>query len=61
MSYKSGWIVLAILVCAAAYTDVTMINCPAQFNISIYNTTSDATAATMGSLVYGSLSSSASK
>jgi len=56
MSYKSSWILLALLAAAAAYTDVTLLNCPAQFNISTYNVSSDRTVATMGSFIYAAFS-----
>jgi len=57
MNYKSRWVLLLILTTISAYTDVTMLNCPAQFNITNYNVTTDTTVATMGSFVYGALTS----
>lgn len=61
MSYKPSWIFVGLLVCVSAYTDVTMLNCPAQFNVSTYNITNDSTLATMGSFVYAAFSSDSSK
>ena len=34
MNYKCLWLIPAILTAAAAYSDVTLLNCPAQFNIT---------------------------
>ena len=57
MNYKSAWILLSVLIIANAYTDITMLNCPAQFNIATYNVSSDTTVATMGSFVYAGFTS----
>lgn len=60
MSYKIALIAL-VLSLATGYTDITMLNCPAQFNISEYNSTSDTTVATMGSFIYAGFKSEASR
>jgi hypothetical protein len=57
MNYKSAWVLLTILIIANTYTDITMLNCPAQFDITIYNISSDTTVATMGSFVYAGFTS----
>lgn len=57
MSYKSRCIVLTLIAIATAYTDITMKNCPAQFDISKFNITTDTTVTTMGALIYGSFTS----
>ena len=57
MGYKLllvGWLLLAS---AVAYTDITMLNCPAQFDIAAYNTTSDSTVANLGSFIYAGFQS----
>lgn len=60
MSYKIAVIAL-LLTFASAYTDITMLNCPAQFNITEYNSTSDTTVATMGAFIYAGYKSEASR
>lgn len=57
MSYKSIWTLLTILAIANTYTDITMKNCPAQFDIDQYNTTTDTTVASMGAFIYAGFSS----
>jgi len=47
MSYKLLVLTVTLLASAHSYTDITMLNCPAQFNIAAYNTTSDSTAANL--------------
>jgi hypothetical protein len=39
------------------YTSIALANCPAQFDVSAYNTTSDTTLSTLGSFVYSSFQS----
>lgn len=57
MNYKSVWILLSILNLITTYTDVTMLNCPAQFDIATYNISTDKTVTTMGSFVYAGFTS----
>ncbi len=52
---------LALLPLAAGYGDVTMLNCPAQFNITLFNLTSDPTLSTTGAFVYGAFSTPANQ
>lgn len=60
MSYKIAFIAL-LLTLAAAYTDITMLNCPAQFDLNAFNTTTDTTVASMGSFIYSGFSSESNK
>ena len=43
---------LVLLGIVAGYTDITLFNCPAQFNVAHYNTTEDSTMADLGSKLY---------
>ena len=53
MSYRI--LLLAVLLCLVyPYTDLTMLNCPAQFSITQFNTTASSTAYTLGNLLYSS-------
>jgi len=61
MSYRTCLLLLTLLVCSWAYTDIAMLNCPAQFDINLYNTTTDSTVASLGSFVYGAFQTSDSK
>ena len=61
MSYKCVIILLCIVPVFYAYTDITMLNCPAQFNIEQYNITTDTTVASMGPMIYAGFSSSSSQ
>lgn len=58
MSYTVVALLLLLCPSLCAYTDITMLNCPAQFDIAAYNTTSDTTAASLGPLVYAGFSGS---
>ena len=60
MSYKPLLLLWLLLPLLQAYTDITLLNCPAQFDIVKYNSTTDTTVSTMGPLVYAGFSSSAS-
>ncbi len=42
MSYRFGSLLLLIIV-ANSYSDITMLNCPAQFDINKFNSTADKT------------------
>lgn len=57
MGYKLLFVAWLLLASAVAYTDITMLNCPAQFDIAAYNTTSDSTAASLGSFIYAGFQS----
>ena len=61
MSYKCAIVLLCIVPILHAYTDITMLNCPAQFNIAKYNLTTDTTVASMGPMIYAGFTSSASQ
>ena len=61
MNYKSTCILLLLITLAYAFTDITMTNCPAQFEISKFNTTNDTTVATLGTLIYGGFTSQSDK
>ena len=61
MNYKLFfWLALAIVE-VSTYTDITMLNCPAQFDIAAYNTTSDSTVATVGTFIYAGFQSQATQ
>ena len=57
------WWLMAIglLVVAAGYTDITLFNCPAQFNVSSYNTTDDDTMANLGNFLYSAFETDSHK
>ena len=55
MNYKIT-LLLLLIVPILNYTDLTMLNCPAQFNITAYNTTTDSTTSALGPFVYGGFS-----
>jgi hypothetical protein len=57
MNYKSVCILLSVLTITNTYTDITMLNCPAQFDIATYNISSDNTVATIGSFIYAGFTS----
>lgn len=57
MSYKLLIFIAIVTLTAQQYTDITMLNCPAQFDVSKYNTTTDSTVANMGSFIYAGFSS----
>ena len=57
MNYKSACVLLTLLTITTTYSDITMLNCPAQFDIAAYNVSSDTTVATMGSFVYAGFTS----
>ena len=57
MSYKIVWVLLALLPAALQYTDITMKNCPSQFDIASTNITTDTTAASLGAFVYAGFQS----
>lgn len=57
MSYKIVWVLVALLPTALAYTDITMKNCPSQFDIAATNLTTDNTAASLGAFVYAGFQS----
>ena len=61
MGYKSTCILLLLIATVTAYTDITMTNCPAQFEINKFNTTNDTTVASLGSLIYGGFTSQSDK
>jgi hypothetical protein len=54
-------LLLLLLSLAYSYTDITMLNCPAQFNVTAYNDTSDSTAASIGAFVYAAFATQANK
>lgn len=60
MSYKALLLFGLLLPLLQAYTDITLLNCPSQFNITKYNVTTDTTVSTMGPFIYAGFSSSAS-
>ena len=43
MSYRFVLIGFLLLLGVWGYTDITMLNCPAQFNLDEFNTTTDTT------------------
>lgn len=53
MSYKI-LLYAHLLIMIYSYTDITMLNCPAQYNIAKYNTTTDTTVSTYGPFIYSS-------
>lgn len=61
MSYKILLIAVALLVHGLAYSDLTMLNCPAQFNVTSANTTASNAASTLGAFLYSGFQSSASQ
>lgn len=52
MSYKCILIIVTLCGLAMGQTDITMLNCPAQFNVTEYNVTTDNTVEVLGPLVY---------
>ena len=44
-----------------AYTDITLFNCPAQFNVAAYNTTDDTTMANLGASLYAAFETESHK
>jgi len=56
MSYKI-FLLLICLCSAGSYTIVTSQNCPAQFNVTLANTTTSTTAASLGSFLYSGFQS----
>ena len=61
MSYKLLIFIAIVALAHQQYTDITMLNCPAQFDISKYNSTTDSTVADMGSFIYAGFQSEANK
>ncbi len=61
MGYKSTCVLLLLIAIVTPYTDITMTNCPAQFEINKFNTTNDTTVASIGSLIYGGFTSQGDK
>lgn len=53
MSYKI-LLLTTLLLLAHSYTDITMLNCPAQFDIAKYNTSSESS---LGSFIYSGFQS----
>lgn len=61
MNYKISLIALFLVVNALAYTDITMQNCPSQFDVSSANVTKGNTAANLGAFLYSGFQSSSTK
>lgn len=61
MSYKICLLLLGVAAVSLAYSDITMLNCPAQFDVTASNVTTDNAAATIGSVVYGAFQTEAAK
>jgi hypothetical protein len=61
MNYKTWPVLLCLLASVLAYTSITTANCPAQFNITTANSTTDTTVASLGALVYGAFQSPSSQ
>jgi len=61
MSYTDLILILTLLSTALSYTDITMFNCPAQFNVPAYNTSTDTTVANLGAFIYSGFQSQSSK
>ena len=61
MNYKLFFLLSLAITQVASYTDITMLNCPAQFDINAYNTTSDSTVATLGTFIYAGFESQATQ
>ena len=61
MSYKLLILITIIILTHQQYTDITMLNCPAQFDVNKYNTTTDSTVDNMGSFIYAGFQSQATK
>jgi hypothetical protein len=57
MNYRIVSVLCLLYLAATQYTSITTLNCPAQFNITSYNLTSDTTVSTMGSFVYAGFQS----
>jgi hypothetical protein len=60
MGYKMQCLCL-LLVLAASYSDITLLNCPAQFNVNEYNVTTDTAATSLGAFIYAGFESDAAK
>ena len=61
MSYKILLIAVALLVHCSAYSDLTMLNCPAQFNVTTANKTTSTAASSLGAFLYAGFQSPAAK
>ena len=62
MSYRIIILISLLLVLTHHnYTSITLVNCPAQFNVTAYNTTTDTAASTIGPFVYAGFTSSSSQ
>lgn len=60
MNYKICPAICLIIISIHAYSDLTMLHCPAQFNIPATNITTDTTFADMGQSLYSAFQSSSS-
>jgi hypothetical protein len=61
MSYKILLIALLFIGIGQAYSDLTMLNCPAQFDVAASNITTSNAAATLGAFVYAGFQSPSSQ
>jgi len=61
MSYNTLTVLVSLLVSALAYTNITTLNCPSQFNVTLANSTTDTTVANFGAFVYGAFQSASSQ
>ena len=54
-------LLVLLLALGLSYTDLTLLNCPAQFNVTQYNITADTTTTTLGKFLYSSFQTASSK